>query len=115
MPGPGSGLGLGAKLKTSAGSTVFARTVFLNSCHVTIGVNMTRPGAVAQLAYAIFDIGIFVLFVRSCFVIAGMASSTIRFITSVFPGDVLAVGRMALVTGYAETVITRVAPRGMAK
>ena len=81
---------------------------FLYNVKVSIGVNMTGASTITELANRVLGIGIFGLFVRTCFIVVGMATGTgpwiIEGITNVFV-IVLVAGNTANVASMVTWVV----------
>lgn len=83
------------------------RPVLLDRGQSAVRVNMTGARAIAQLTDGVPDVGVFVLLVRPCFVVAGMTTRAFGLKRRKLPGNEFGIVLVASRARQVATVILR--------
>lgn len=93
---------------------MFAVAAFINCGQAGIGIGVAGPRTVAQFANSVIG-AIFNFAVFLGFIVASMATGTIRLVAAVGPGGCLAVGTVAVAAANARFVVTGITGAGMSE
>jgi len=88
---------------------MLAATRLFDRRHRTVGIEMTRAGAISQFRNSIFRFLRFLIFlVRVRFEIVGMTPGTIRPVGAVRPGRGLCIALVTIDAGHPRMMIARI-------